>query len=277
LESHVSFHTCPIQGVIMLDIFTCGPNPLLPLIPMIQELFGVPRTPTQENETVKQPRTLWAHKKRGFRTGEEKFNPESVDLDHFLLGFLWIERKTQIAYVETAFQTIEIYDIINPFFYELEQYEKSLLDDGSYESQHPDLFQPDRVLYLDGVMQSRHKGEAAYHEALVHPALFAHDNPKRVAIIGGGEGATLREVLKHKTVEKVTMVEIDEEMVNTSRKYLPHWSDCSKIVGSTSSCFDDPRTEVFYMDAMAWFIERYLDPEKVAEADKYDVVIMDAL
>jgi spermidine synthase len=49
-----------------------------------------------------------------------------------------------------------------------------------------------------------------YHEALVHPALFSHSNPKRVAIIGGGEGATLREVLKHNTVSEAIMIEIDE-------------------------------------------------------------------
>eukprot|EP00957_Ditylum_brightwellii_P099091 7547158-Ditylum_brightwellii.AAC.1 len=59
-----------------------------------------------------------------------------------------------------------------------------------------------------------------------------HADPKNVAIIGGGEGATLREVLKHDTVEKCTMVEIDELMVTTSRKYLKEWSDCSDIVGS---------------------------------------------
>eukprot|EP00957_Ditylum_brightwellii_P011457 866020-Ditylum_brightwellii.AAC.1 len=59
-----------------------------------------------------------------------------------------------------------------------------------------------------------------------------HDDPKRVAIIGRGEGTTLHEVLKHDTVEKCTMVEIDELMVMTSHKYLKEWSDCSDIVGS---------------------------------------------
>jgi len=277
LESHVSFHTWPNEGVITLDLFTCGSSPLLPLIPTIQELFGIPRQPTNEGEDVKEPRTLWAHKKRGFRRGGKKNNPEHVDIDQHLLGWREHELKTQVAYVETSYQTIEIYDIINPAFYEIKQYERSLVDDGSYESQHPEVFQPDRVVYLDGVMQSRRKGEAAYHEALVHPALFAHDNPKRVAIIGGGEGATLREVLKHKTVEKVTMIEIDEGMVNVSREYIPQWGDCSNIVGSTASCFEDPRAEVLYEDAVAWFLERYAEDANVTEADKYDVIIMDAL
>ena len=78
---------------------------------------------------------------------------------------------------------------------------------------------PDKILFLDGVEQSSLHGEAAYHEALVHPAMLTHNNPKRVAIIGGGEGATLREVLKHKSVEHVVMIDIDKELINLCREH----------------------------------------------------------
>ncbi len=151
--------------------------------------------------------------------------------------------------------------------------------EGSYEAKHPELFQPDRIVYLDGVIQSARKNLEAYHEALVHPAMFTHKNPKRVAIIGGGEGATLMEVLKHKTLEKVQMIEIDEEMVKTSRQYLPEWSDCSDIVGSTKWCGDDKRADMFYEDALAWFIDRFSEGGKYADENhaKFDVMIMDAL
>jgi spermidine synthase len=149
-------------------------------------------------------------------------------------------------------------------------------DVASYESTHPELFEPDRIVFLDGVLQSRRSGDAAYHEALVHPAMFTHRNPERVAIIGGGEGATLREVLKHNTVEKVVMVEIDEQMVRLSREYLPSWSDCSVIVGSSRNCFDDPRSEVHYTDAFQWFIDRFPTSGERAE-EPFDVIIMDAL
>ena len=81
----------------------------------------------------------------------------------------------------------------------------------------------DKVLFLDGVQQSTLRGEAAYHEALVHPALTVHPHPRRVAIIGGGEGATLREVLKHRTVDGVYMVEIDGELVGMCRELLPEY------------------------------------------------------
>lgn len=176
--------------------------------------------------------------------------------------------------VETDFQRIDIYDVI---FEETEMkgYKKSLVNDVSYESRHKSLFRPNRVIYLDGWIQSSLKSEAAYHEALVQPALFTHSNPKRVAIIGGGEGATLREVLKHNTIEKAFMIDIDEEMVIESRKHIPEWSDCSDLEGSTPWCGDDPRADVYYEDAHAWFMERYSG--NTSTSGELDVVILDAL
>jgi len=129
---------------------------------------------------------------------------------------------------------------------------------------------------LDGTTQSRRKGEHAYHESLVHPAMFAHANVQRVAIVGGGEGATLREVLKHKSVQEAVMVEIDEEMVSISREYLPEWSDCSDFEGSSDWCGNDRRSTIFYEDAVQWFQKRYLDTENI-EDDLFDVIIMDAI
>ena len=151
-------------------------------------------------------------------------------------------------------------------------------EEPSYESLHPAYFVPDRRVYLDGILQSRRFGENPYHEALVHPAMFAHSNPKRVAIIGGGEGATLREVLKHRTVEKVVMVEIDGQMVDTSRKYLPEWSDCSNLIESNNDCFKDPRTDLQILDAFQWFIDRVGDDGVMkGKEEPFDVIIMDAL
>ncbi len=171
---------------------------------------------------------------------------------------------------------VRVYDVLLPGTQSLELYEKSLRNDGSYESNNPELFAPDRIVYLDGVLQSRRTGEAAYHETLIHPSMFAHKNPKRVAIIGGGEGASLREVLKHNTVQNVTMIEIDEMMVDVSRKYIPSWSDCSELKGSAESCFDDPRVEVQYRDAFQWFIDNFPE-DKPSSIEPFDLIIMDAL
>ncbi len=171
-----------------------------------------------------------------------------------------------------------MYDVFRPGRQSRDLYAKSLaIHEDSYESRHPELFAPDRLLFLDGVLQSRRSGDAPYHESLVHPALFTHTKPRRVAIIGGGEGATLREVLKHNTVEKVIMIDIDEQMVNLCREYLPSWSDCSMLVNGTESCFDDPRVETYFLDAFKWFIDRYSGDDGSLKELPFDVIIMDAL
>jgi len=181
----------------------------------------------------------------------------------------------QVASIETDFQRIDIYDVMDPDRGQRISYEKSLVNDSSYESQHQSYFRPDRLVFLDGWLQSSRDYEAAYHEALVHPALFSHSNPKRVAIIGGGEGATLREVLKHNTIKEAVMIEIDEMMVNASREYIPEWSDCSDFVGSSPWCIEDPRATEYYEDALAWFTDRYHHDKKPEEP--FDAIILDAL
>jgi len=103
-----------------------------------------------------------------------------------------------------------------------------------------DLHRFGRALFLDGVLQSAQADEHRYHEALVHPALLTHPHPRRVLIAGGGEGATLRETLRHACVEAVLMAELDGELVDLCRKYMPKWAD---------GAFDDPRSAVAFGDA----------------------------
>ncbi len=98
-----------------------------------------------------------------------------------------------------------------------------------------------KSLFLDGEWQSSTINEFYYHEALVHPACIAHKSPLTVLILGGGEGATLREVLKWKSVEKVTMVDIDGELVSACQEYLPEMHQ---------GAFDDPRVELIIDDAI---------------------------
>jgi spermidine synthase len=100
-----------------------------------------------------------------------------------------------------------------------------------------------RALVLDGKVQSTETDEFIYHEALVHPALLIHPNPARVMIVGGGEGATLREALRHRSVERAVMVDIDQEVIEVSRKFLPEFH---------GGAFDDPRTEIVIEDARRW-------------------------
>ncbi|MGC9049753.1 polyamine aminopropyltransferase [Pyrobaculum sp.] len=116
------------------------------------------------------------------------------------------------------------------------------------------------ALVLDGYIQSTYKDEAYYHEALVQPAMATHPSPQDVLILGGGEGATLREVLKHGTVKKAVMVDIDGDVVELSKKYLPLMHQ---------GAFDDPRAEVRIEDGFV-YVENAL-----RRGEKFDVVIMD--
>ena len=267
-----------------MDLFTCGQEPLIPLLPLIQNLFAIPSLDfgMSNNKGVPhEPKMIWSHKLRGFREGfSPDYNKYENPLDQELgLDFLAkhnLDNKVPLVSEETEFQHVDIYGLIDPRLHSIASYEKSLLEDGSYESVHQEYFRSDKMLFLDGVQQSSLYGEAAYHEALVHPAMLAHDNPKRIAIIGGGEGATLREVLKHKSVEEVMMCEIDEELVDLCREYLPEWSDCSDIDGSDAdSCFDDSRANVVFEDAFKYFIDSF--GEEGNKQDKFDVIYMDAL
>ncbi|RLF90743.1 spermidine synthase [Thermococci archaeon] len=77
-----------------------------------------------------------------------------------------------------------------------------------------------RLLALDGTVQLVTEGEKSYHEPLVHPALLAHPNPERVLVIGGGDGGTIREVLRHKEIKEAIMVEIDRMVVEIASEFI---------------------------------------------------------
>jgi len=122
-----------------------------------------------------------------------------------------------------------------------------------------DTYNWGRMLVLDGAIQSMEEDEELYHEMLVQPAMLWHPDPKRVLIIGGGEGATLREVLVHRSVESATMVDIDREVVELCRQHLANWH---------RGAFEDPRTRIVYQDG-----RKFVENEK----DVYDVVIIDVV
>lgn len=120
-----------------------------------------------------------------------------------------------------------------------------------------DTFNSGKVLVLNSEPQSAQVDEHIYHETLVHPALILHQNPQKILIIGGGEGATLREILKHKTVEKVVMVDIDEELHKVALEYLKEWHQDS---------FYNPKVKIIFDD-----IKNYLNYSQ----EKFDIIISD--
>lgn len=135
---------------------------------------------------------------------------------------------------------------------------KKLLFSRQSEYQLVEVYETDtwgNLMTIDGMVMLSEKDEFVYHEMISHVPLFAHPHPKRVLIIGGGDGGTAREVLKHPSVEVVDMVEIDKTVVDASKEFFPGVGD-----------FDNPRLNVLYEDGIA-FVKSVTNP--------YDVIIID--
>ncbi|MEQ6376860.1 polyamine aminopropyltransferase [Bacillaceae bacterium S4-13-58] len=135
----------------------------------------------------------------------------------------------------------------------------------TYHSEKTDFQQLDMVetaewgnmLILDGMVMTTQKDEFVYHEMVAHVPLFTHPNPEQVLVVGGGDGGVIREVLKHPQVKKATLVEIDGQVIEYSKKYLP------EIAGD----LDQPRVEVKVGDGFM----------HIAESDNaYDVIMVDS-
>ena len=116
-----------------------------------------------------------------------------------------------------------------------------------------------RVLVLDGAIQITEADEFVYQEMLVHVPLLAHGNPRRVLIIGAGDGGVLRRVLQHGTVEHAVMVEIDGEVVRIAREFMPSIS---------GDAWNDPRTTLIIGDGLAYVSS--------ASSASFDVIIVDS-
>lgn len=115
-----------------------------------------------------------------------------------------------------------------------------------------------KTLTIDNMIMCTEKDEFHYHEMMTHPVMLAHGNVKNALVIGGGDGGVVREILKHPEVEKVTMVEIDEKVVEASRKFLPH----------IAAAFDDPKLNLIIGDGIKFVAE--------APAGTYDLIVVDS-
>lgn len=113
------------------------------------------------------------------------------------------------------------------------------------------------MLVLDGMVMTTDKDEFVYHEMVAHPALFTHPNPKHVLVVGGGDGGVIREIMKHPSVEKAVLVEIDGKVIEYSKKYLPN------IAGE----LDNPRVEVLVNDGYMHILN---------SKNEYDVIMVDS-
>ena len=150
-------------------------------------------------------------------------------------------------------------DPINPNFVQLHKLE-DVIYSGKTKFQSVQVINTSsfgKCLVLDEKIQSSEMDEFIYHEALVQPAMLAHPDPKKVLIAGGGEGATLREVLSHRSVEKAVMVDLDGEAVDLCRRFLPSMHQ---------GAFEDKRVELLHLDAREYLAN---------SGQGFDIIIID--
>lgn len=136
-----------------------------------------------------------------------------------------------------------------------------LIHEAEEGDQHILVFENDahgRMLVIDGLVQLSQSDEFVYHEMVTHPALFAHGAVTSVLVVGGGDGGVMREVLRHEGVERVVLVEIDKDVVDFSKRWLPDIS---------AGAFEDERVEVIIADGVDYM---------ASGEEAFDVIIIDS-
>lgn len=183
-----------------------------------------------------------------FEVLKEAYEPERIVRHQMVRGTNPDETALE-PFVEDEPQSI--YDASYPIGRVLERRKTQFQDLLLFE--HPRV---GKILALDGIVQMTDVDTYVYHEVLTHPALVAHPNPRNIAVVGGGDAFIVAEALKHDTVEKVYLLELDEDVINVARKHYPE----------AAAALADPRVEVRPADAF----------ESIAGfADSLDAILVD--
>lgn len=240
-ESHLAIHTWPEYGYAAVDIFTCG-------------------------EMV-DPWVSYQILKKAF----EAEHGSALEMNRGQLGLL---KKEDVDLHTMRSENTESSQASSPkftrniWFTERDEntaislrHTGDLLYSAKSDYQKVEVYETfayGRMLVVDGVIMTTEKDEHAYHEMISHVPINTHKAPKRVLVIGGGDGGTVREVLKHEEVEEVVMVEIDEKVVEASKQFLP----------SLSRALDHEKLRLIIGDGISYVHQ--------SPSDTFDLVLVDS-
>ena len=236
-ESHLAIHTWPEWGYSAVDLFTCGEIDAWISFDYLKKSFG-----SDSYSAIEIKRgSVNLLKRNDFKISEASSRNNQWQNPDFHTRNVWFTDKDEDQALSLRYTGDILHDQQSPY------QRVRILESYKYG----------KILTLDNMVMTTQKDEYHYHEMISHIAMFTHHNPKNILVIGGGDGGTIREILRHENIDKVTMVEIDGEVIEACKKYLPEIA-CS---------LNHPKLDLIVGDGIS-FVKNSLPKT-------YDIIIVD--